>query len=130
MVGNGDAHLKNFGVLYRDPASPELAPIFDVVTTRIYRYTRYPGGPELEDHTLALKWWAGRHGTRGYPLTEDLLAFGRKVCGVSRPAEVPARIAQAMAETLAAAAGDARISPTLLAQMAPVWRQGMDHHAR
>lgn len=127
MVGNGDAHLKNFGVLYRHEATPELSPLFDVVTTRIYRYTRYPGGQALEDHTLALRWRAGRHGSRAYPGTEDLLRFGRQVCGVARPAEVVQRIAQAQTEVLAQAAHDPRIPPGLLADMAAVWRQGQAH---
>ena len=55
MVRNGDAHLKNFGLLYRSPEQVWLAPMFDVVTTSIYKYTQSPGGPELEDRTLALK---------------------------------------------------------------------------
>lgn len=54
MVRNGDGHLKNFGVLYSAVDDCRLAPMFDVVTTSIYRYTRYEGGPELEDRTLAL----------------------------------------------------------------------------
>ena len=37
MVRNGDAHLKNFGVLYGDPqAGITLAPVYDVVTTTVY----------------------------------------------------------------------------------------------
>lgn len=37
MVRNGDAHLKNFGVLYDRPGSPvRLAPVYDVVTTTAY----------------------------------------------------------------------------------------------
>ena len=55
MVRNGDAHLKNFGVLYTDESDTRLSPLFDVVSTSIYKYTRYPGGPEVEDMTLALK---------------------------------------------------------------------------
>lgn len=51
--------------------------MFDVVTTSIYRYRRYDGGPELEDRTLALKLFAGRHQTRAYPATEELIRFGR-----------------------------------------------------
>ena len=47
--------------------------MFDVVTTSIYPYARYPGGPELEDRTLALKFFAGRHGSRAYPSTGELL---------------------------------------------------------
>ncbi len=40
MVRNGDAHLKNFGLLYRSATDAWLAPMYDVVTTTIYRYTR------------------------------------------------------------------------------------------
>ena len=38
MVGNGDAHLKNFGLLYTDPTTSDcrLAPVFDVVNTTAY----------------------------------------------------------------------------------------------
>ncbi len=38
VVGNGDAHLKNFGLLYTDPTSNDcrLAPAFDLVNTTAY----------------------------------------------------------------------------------------------
>ncbi|HBA88235.1 MAG TPA: type II toxin-antitoxin system HipA family toxin [Geobacter sp.] len=37
MVRNGDAHLKNFGVLYEHPQGPVwLAPVYDIVTTTAY----------------------------------------------------------------------------------------------
>ena len=44
MVRNGDAHLKNLGLLYRSQRDMWLAPMFDVVTTAIYKYTRYVAG--------------------------------------------------------------------------------------
>ena len=66
-MGNGDAHLKNFGVLHTHVGDARLSPLFDVVTTSIYTYTRYPGGPELEDRTLALKLLVGKGRTRAYP---------------------------------------------------------------
>ena len=127
MVRNGDGHLKNFGVLYRSAADIRLAPMFDVVTTAIYRYTRYAGGPELEDRTLALKLFAGRHRTRAYPGTDELLHFGRQVCELSDPAEVLRRIAQAMDQVLKQARRDARIPKPLLSDMAAAWRDGMAH---
>lgn len=130
MVRNGDGHLKNFGVLYRCAAQAWLAPMFDVVTTAIYRYTRYEGGPELEDHTLALKLFAGKHHTKAYPSTEELLAFGRQVCELSQPAEVVHRIAAAMNDTLHEARTDPRIPGPLLAQMAAAWQTGMAHAGR
>lgn len=129
MVHNGDAHLKNFGVLYRSASEVWLAPMFDVVTTSIYKYTQYPGGPELEDRTLALKLFAGRHQTKAYPTTEELLDFGRRICGVSQPALVLDTIADAMRATLVEAKGNARVPAALWAQMRDAWEQGM-HHAR
>ena len=127
MVRNGDGHLKNFGVLYHSEADCRLAPMFDVVTTAVYRYTRYEGGPELEDRTLALKLFAGKHQTRAYPTIEELLHFGSRVCGVAKPAEVLQRIADAMANTLMAAAADERIQPKLLSSMREAWKDGMTY---
>lgn len=125
MVRNGDAHLKNFGVLYRSAAEVWLAPMFDVVTTSIYKYTKYPGGPELEDHTLALKLLAGKHQTRAYPTPDELLDFGRRICGVSQPAQMIAKIAQGMRETLEQARQDDRVPAPLLAQMQTAWESGL-----
>ena len=127
MVRNGDAHLKNFGVLYRSATEVWLAPMFDVVTTSIYKYTRYQGGPELEDHTLALKVFAGRHQTRAYPSAQELHDFGRRVCGVSQPARVLEAIAQAMHQTLEDAKGDARVPTALLAKMQAAWETGLKY---
>lgn len=125
MVRNGDAHLKNFGVLYRSWSEKWLAPLFDVVTTSIYRYTQYAGGPELEDRTLALKLFAGKGQTKAYPTTEELRAFGEKVCGVRDPRAVLRRIADGMGRALAEAKTDDRIAPELLASMRDVWMTGI-----
>lgn len=127
MVRNGDGHLKNYGVLYSSAADARLGPLFDVVTTSIYKYTRYAGGPELEDRTLALKLFAGKGHGRAYPSTEELLRFGTQVCGVKQPQQVLERIASAMRETLAAARSDERIPKTLTASIAEAWAQGMAH---
>lgn len=127
MVRNGDAHLKNFGVLYRSGRDVWLAPMFDVVTTSIYRYTQYPGGPELEDRTLALKLYAGRRETKAYPTKESLMEFGHRICGVAHPEQVLQKIAAAMDETLQAAKGDDRVPPALLESMREAWSIGMAH---
>jgi serine/threonine-protein kinase HipA len=129
MVRNGDAHLKNFGVLYRSTNDVWLAPMFDVVTTTIYNYQQYPGGPMLEDRTMALKLFAGKHHTKTYPTKEELHDFGRRICGVSQPAAVIERIACAMEKTLAEAQGDERIPKDLLNQMKSHWQTGI-HYAR
>jgi serine/threonine-protein kinase HipA len=36
VVENGDAHLKNFGLLYDDPDDARLAPVYDVLTTTCF----------------------------------------------------------------------------------------------
>lgn len=103
MVRNGDAHLKNFGLLYRDPSAGEtrLAPIYDVVTTTIYPYYNQRTGTERVDRTMALKLFSGAK-DRHYPSREDLLLFARSVCEVDNPELIIDRIATAMTETLQA----------------------------
>lgn len=124
MVRNGDAHLKNFGLLYRSTEQVWLAPMFDVVTTSIYKYTQSPGGPELEDQTLALKLFAGKHETKAYPTNEELVDFGRRVCGVAQPSRVLQRIAHAMNKTMEEAKGDLRVPKSLRKQMNQAWEAG------
>lgn len=36
LIGNGDAHLKNWSLIYRNPRIPTLAPAYDLVATFIY----------------------------------------------------------------------------------------------
>lgn len=36
LIGNGDAHLKNWSVIYRDKLTPQLAPAYDLVSTIQY----------------------------------------------------------------------------------------------
>jgi serine/threonine-protein kinase HipA len=125
MVRNGDGHLKNFGVLYSGNHDVRLSPLFDVVSTAIYKYQRFDGGPELEDHTMALKLFAGPRGSKVYPSPAELLDFGRRVCGVSAPHAVLERIAQGMAQTLAQCRTDRRIPAQLLEQIREAWQPGL-----
>ena len=96
MVRNGDAHLKNFGLLYDHPASgngPKLSPLYDVVTTSAYDIVSSRG--VQVDRAMALK----MHGARDYPKRKELLEFGQ-VCSVKNPEQVLERIADAMQATL------------------------------
>ncbi|MGO3740291.1 MAG: type II toxin-antitoxin system HipA family toxin [Marinomonas foliarum] len=36
LLANGDAHLKNWSLLYSDQAPPKLSPAYDIVTTSVY----------------------------------------------------------------------------------------------
>lgn len=54
MIRNGDAHLKNFGVLYDRPGQPvRLAPVYDMVTTVAY----IPKDVPALSLTGTKKWW-------------------------------------------------------------------------
>jgi serine/threonine-protein kinase HipA len=105
LVRNGDAHLKNFAMLY-DAQRCWLAPLYDVVTTTLYAYERVTG-ERVVDRTMALKLRRGERG-RAYPSNEELMRFGREVCGVEEPRAQLRRITEAMEETLSFARGDAR----------------------
>lgn len=45
LIGNGDMHLKNWSFIYRDGHTPEMAPVYDMVSTV----------PYIPGDTLALK---------------------------------------------------------------------------
>lgn len=124
LVRNGDAHLKNFGVLY-DDESRWLAPLFDVVTTTIYPYDR--GGVSVTDRTMALRLTAA--GERRYPLPDELLAFGLEHCRLAAPRQRIEALREAMDETLAEARRDARIPRRLLKSMRVEWNESSRQYA-
>jgi serine/threonine-protein kinase HipA len=62
-IRNGDAHLKNFGVIYEEvQGEANLAPVYDLVTTAAY----------LEKDRMALT----LNGTNMWPTGKELLRFG------------------------------------------------------
>lgn len=90
VIRNGDAHLKNFGILYDTPEirNVKMAPAFDFVTTT----------PYLPADTMALT----LGGTKRWPARKQLESFGRVSCGLSA-AEIKtclADVEQGVAETL------------------------------
>jgi serine/threonine-protein kinase HipA len=80
VLRNGDAHLKNFGLLYTDPGADDcrLSPLYDVVCTTVYLEKDLPA------LTLA--------GARAWPDRKTLEAFGRAHCHVNDAANVIDRI--------------------------------------
>ncbi len=123
LLRNGDAHLKNFGLLYQDPSQPRsirLSPVFDVVTTTIYSHMTYRSDSPVIDHTLALK----LGGTRTYPSYEQLLAFGRKACLVEKPAQWLERLTESALETLTAER-ERFAGHEAFARLEQVWQAGL-----
>jgi len=76
ILGNGNAHLKNFGLLYADPAQRDarLAPAYDIVNTTAY----------LPEDVLALELMGNKS---LFASRQGLLDFA-EVCDVERPTEV------------------------------------------
>src|SRR6202020_1967430 len=87
---NGDAHLKNFGILYDDVlGEARLAPVYDLVTTSVY----------LPQDRLALT----LNGATTWPTAKELRKLGETRTGAA-PAKVRQileRIDDALAETAA-----------------------------
>jgi serine/threonine-protein kinase HipA len=71
-VKNGDAHLKNFGVLYEHCAADaqiSLAPAYDIVTTSVY----------IKSDSMALL----LGGSKAWPKYKMLMRFGRSACNLT-----------------------------------------------
>ena len=69
LVGNADAHAKNYSLLYHDSA-PDLAPLYDVVCTAAYprlarKLAMKIGGRDIADTIQLAHWESIVPGTRG-----------------------------------------------------------------
>ncbi len=70
LIGNGDAHLKNWSVLYEDPVQPALSPAYDLLSSI----------PYIPHDQLAL----------GFGGSKDFLPFDdRRVARFARAARLP-----------------------------------------
>lgn len=118
-VRNGDAHLKNFAVLYVNAESPVwFAPAFDIVTTTVYVRQDKPA--------LLL------NGKKTWPKQKELLQFARMHCDLPevRAAvlleEVAAAVHQAAGEMVAHAMRQASFGQ-IAALMLAEWEAGLNH---
>ena len=87
---NGDAHLKNFGIVYEDvQGEARLAPVYDLVTTSVY----------LPKDSMALT----LNGTTKWASTKELQRLGETRMGATpaRVREILERIAAATQDTSA-----------------------------
>jgi len=92
LLHNGDAHLKNFSLLYDLPrGNIQLSPLYDVVTTSIYTITNPKTGATKVDNTMALN----LNKSKSYPLQDALIAFGQNVCMVKNAKEMIDKIEDA-----------------------------------
>ncbi len=71
LLRNGDAHVKNFGLIYTDDFSDiRLSPAYDAVCTTVY----------IPDDKPALF----MHGTKKWHSRDKLMEFGMRYCGLSK----------------------------------------------
>lgn len=119
MVRNGDAHLKNFGVLYDDIDGPvRLAPVYDIVTTTAY----------LPADAMALT----LDGSTRWPTRAQLQSFG-ETRQIGSPAAIRVildRVATAMAETIPEIEAYAREHSGFAeigARMVTAWLEGVSN---
>jgi serine/threonine-protein kinase HipA len=87
---NGDAHRKNFGVLYEGRGDVRLAPAFDIICTDVY--------PEIESR-MALS----LDGSEAWPDAKRLERFGVRHCSLEPEStrEIIAKVSEAAIESLA-----------------------------
>jgi len=114
---NGDAHLKNFGIVYDQvEGDAHLAPVYDLVTTTVY----------LPRDRMALT----LNGSTEWPEAKALLLFGEsRSLGTRRSLlQIFARIADALAETAKDVEAYGREHPSFAAlgrQMTEQWEAGV-----
>ena len=116
-VRNGDAHLKNYALLYDDiSGTPRLADIYDIVTTTVY----------LPKDAMALT----LDGTTRWPNVKQLTKLGTMRCGLTprKVKEILDRVAGGMADAMAEMkryAADNLSFATIAAGMEAQWTIGM-----
>jgi len=120
MLRNGDAHLKNFGLLYSSAADVRLAPLYDVVTTTAYAALRN----DVPALTLA-----GRRAWRFKKGTWTRFAQGHCATDPAAAAELLEQLAQAIAEESAEVERYATGRPEaaeMLGALLLQWRVGVE----
>lgn len=105
MIGNGDAHLKNWSLIYKDPSNPTLAPAYDLVSTAPYR----PAG-QIEN--LALRMGGSKKFER--VRIRDLKKLSELLGGPEGLEDVGYAVVDDMLETFDAVAVDLKEAPELV----------------
>ncbi|MDT3313036.1 type II toxin-antitoxin system HipA family toxin [Pseudomonas sp. rhizo66] len=116
---NGDAHLKNFGVLYENCGEESvirLAPAYDIITTSVY----------IKNDSMALL----LGGSKAWPKHKMLVRFGRTACNLTeaRCNELLQQVANGMQITMGEMAEYSAGHPAFAemgAAMIEQWLSGM-----
>jgi serine/threonine-protein kinase HipA len=87
IVRNGDAHRKNFSVLYNTPADVRLSPAYDIISTT----------PYLPNDTIALT----LNGSKRWPGRKQLIQFALNSCNIEprQAGEIIDQVRDAVSQT-------------------------------
>ena len=116
---NGDAHLKNFGIVYDDVlGEARLAPVYDVVTTAVY----------MPNDSMALT----LNGSTKWPSAKDLCRLGetRMAATPSQVKQILERVANAMSHIANEIHSYIKEHPEFADigdRMLEEWKQGREH---
>ena len=118
-IRNGDAHLKNFGIVYTDVMGPtELAPVYDLVSTQ----------PYIPKDPMALT----LSGSTNWPDRKALTLLGQTRCDLS--SQTINRIFEETADALSKIAPDvvtyfknAAVHPDIGDRLLAAWQAGIQH---
>jgi len=126
---NGDAHMKNFGLLYDDARSARLSPAYDMVSMSAYAPRREDG--DVEDMP-ALTFG----GVRRWPTEKTVKALAtRCLVGTSRLKTLRAQLVDGFvltARALHTACADGQLDAALARRLLEMWSSGLrihDHEA-
>ena len=117
LLKNGDAHLKNFSLLYDVPTGAiKLSPLYDVVSTIIYEIVNPKTGATRVDNSMALQMFK----QKSFPVNAELIQFGKSVCMVNNPQDVIERIEEAKHVVMRKHANE--MDPSLITKLKMAWR--------
>jgi serine/threonine-protein kinase HipA len=117
-IRNGDAHLKNFGIVYDEvEGEAHLAPVYDLVTTAVY----------MPQDRMALT----LNGANQWPTGKELIRFGegRSLAAQAALLQVLERVCDAVADTEEELLAHGKEHPEfaeVAGQMAAQWKLGRD----
>lgn len=97
LVKNGDAHLKNFSIIYHNQNDLKLSPIYDIVNTSLYLTKIDKFGREHKDN-FAMPLYQGKE--RDFPTKIELLNFAKNFISKQNANEIIERIESAKREVL------------------------------
>lgn len=117
MIRNGDAHLKNFGVLYENPGQlVQLAPVYDMVTTTAY----IPKDVPALSLAGTKKWWQRK--------MLEKFAFAHLALSSIETSQIFAEVAEGVNDTQAALSAYMKEHPEFQdvgEKMLAIWRKGI-----